>query len=250
MSQSLLDALLDTGCDDQINSRIYDLRRFFAEIFMPNITFLDASQRNLLIFKGITMSSEIDELARNHACIPVEPTGELKKPMELVSPSGKIAELFSEEDLRFPQLQLEDFRRKQVVGALERLGMKTHGIPWEDVLERAQSIANLGEEAARKRCKALIDYMETKLKDDTDEYSRDIIRELLISTRFLPVMRKPKSCPVPWRADRMVENLVAPRDAYLADKKKVLCFVECLVESSIIGKTPEYKSCSVLRFQR
>ena len=237
MSQSLFDALLDTGCNDQINSRIYALGRFFEEIFMPNIALLDASQRNLLIFKGITMSSEIDELVRNHACIPVEPTGELKKPMELVSPSGKIAELFSEEDLRFPQLKLEDSRRNQVVDALNRLGMKTHDIPWKDVLERARSIANLGEEAARKRrCKALIDYMEIKLKDDTDEYSRDIIRQQIISTRFLPVMRKPKSCPVSWRADRMVEILVAPRDAYLADKKKVLCFVECLVESSIISK--------------
>ena len=245
MPQSLLDALQDAGCDDQINSRMYDLRRFFEEIFIPNITSLDVSKRNFLIFTSIIRTDEIDQLLRSHACIPIEPTGELRKPSELVSPTGRIAELFSEEDLRFPQLQLEDSRRKQVVAALERLGMKTHDIPWEDVLERAQSIANLSEEAARKRCKSLINYMEIKLKDNTDEYNRDIIGNLLISTRFLPVMRTPKSCPVPWKADRMVESLVAPKDAYLADKKKVLCFVDCLVENTIISK---YQHSKVVTF--
>ena len=248
MPQSLHHALLEAGCEDQMKSRTYDLRRFFEEIFMPNLTKIDVSKRNFLIFSSIIRTHEIDQLVRSHACIPVEPTGELRKPSQLVSPSSKIAELFSEEDLRFPQLKLEDCTRKQVVHALESLGMKMHDIPWEDVLERATSIAKLGEKAARKRCKALVDYMERKLKDGADECDKDT-QQLLTSTRFLPIMTKPKSCPVPWRADEEAESLIAPRDVYLADKKKVLCFVECLVDNAIISKHQNREVVAFLGFK-
>ena len=248
MPQRLLDALLVTGYDDEINSRMYDLSRFFEEIFMPNLTKLDVFKRNFLIFTTIIRTHEIDELVRTYACIPVEPTGELRKPSELVSPSGELAELFSEEDLRFPQLKLQNSVRKKVVHVLESLGMKVRDIPWEDVPERAQSIAKLDGKSARKRCKALIDYMERKLKDGTDMCSIHT-QQLLINTPFLPIMTKPKSCPVPWKADGKVESLVAPRHAYLADKKKSLCFVECLVENAIISRHQNTKVVAFLGFK-
>ena len=244
MSQIFLEALQEVGCRDQINSRMFTRKQFFEEIFMPNITDIDAYKRNLLLFKSITSSKEIDELVKSYACIPTEPTGDLKKPSELVLRSGTIGELYNVNDKRFPQLtSLTTTEQTSLIPRLVELGMKTNDLPWEDVMERAQSIVN-EQEVGHLRSKSLINHMERKLKEGSLKCDEEVQKQL-IHTSFLPVMKRPRSCPIAWKVEQTGRLLVTPGESYLASKKKVLCFVEHIVENGVIS---EYNHRETIRF--
>ncbi len=225
------------GCRQEIQDKMYDKKRFYSEIFLPCIRDIDVNERNELICHALSDSS-LDSILKDVACIPVTPHGELKKASELIHPESKAAKLYGEEDSRFPMLP------RTVLTALERLGMRKE-IPWEDVLERANSVTSLDKTEAVKRCKALVEYMQYKLRNRYEQQEcPNSTRDRIRATPFLPPMEQPSHITLPWKES--LTALLSPQDVYLEDKKMLLCAVCPLVEKTIVSS--EYQHTEVATF--
>ena len=241
MPKQLIDIFQDeiVGCRKEVQDKMYDKRRFYAEIFLPAIQFVDSSERNDLICDALRDGS-LDDILKEKACIPVTPSGELKKASELIHPESKAAKLYVEEESRFPMLFEADLLR-----ALERLGMRSE-IPWEEVQERAESVSQLDETRALTRCQALVEYMQYKLRSryPGQDECPDSIRDRIRTTSFLPPMKQPSHITLPWKESDAA--LLAPEDLYLEDRKMLVCAVCPLVEKSIVSS--EYSHIEVATF--
>ncbi len=236
LPEEMLQALQKANRECRVEANMFDLRRFFDEVFLPNIGAVDERQRDALIF-GAAVTRKVDDLLRGKPCIPTRPHGSLMAPSDLISPSGSIGSLFEEEDERFPRLRSpvscpSACEEQEILHALQRLGMKTDDIPWKAVLERARFVTRLEDGAAAEKSKALVQFMEMKLVRGLG--CEEGVKEELRRVPFLPVMPKPKFHDVPWRGEGM--KLVSPKDAYLADAKKLVCCIEPLVNNTILTR--------------
>ncbi len=241
MPKQLIDCFQDeiVGCRKEVQDKMYDKKRFYSEIFLPSIQFVDAKERNDLICDALRDGS-LDDILKEVACIPITGSGELRKASELIHPESKAAKLYGEEDSRFPLLS-----GVYVLQALERLGMRRE-VPWEDVLERARSVAQLDGTKALKRCQALVEYMQYKLRARYPGQNNcsDHIRDMIRMTPFIPPMKQPSHITLPWKESDAA--LLSPQDLYLEDRKMLVCAVVPLVERSIIRS--EYSHTEVATF--
>ncbi len=241
MPKQLIDIFLDeiVGCRKEVQDKMYDKRRFYSEIFLPSIQFVDSSERNDLICDALRDGS-LDDILKETACIPVTPSGDLKKASDLIHPGSKAAKLYAEEESRFPMLFEADLLR-----ALERLGMRSE-IQWQEALERARSVAQLDETRALTRSQALVEYMQYKLRSryPGQDECPDSIRDKIRTTPFLPAMIQPSHITLPWKESDTA--LLSPQDSYLEDKKMLVCAVSPLVEKSIVSS--EYSHIEVANF--
>ena len=58
----------------------------------------------------------------------------------------------------------------------------------------------------------------------------------LLNTKFLPILQKPREFPLPWKGEELVENsqvLLAPNEAFLEEKKYLVCCTVPLIGVSI-----------------
>ncbi|XP_067020991.1 sacsin-like [Acropora muricata] len=220
-------------CDQQkkINSKRYNKTRFFKEIFFPNIATTPANPRNLLTLHALNCNTrDFREMVMQHACIPVSPNGAiLKLPIDLVRTGSEAASLFRPEDGKFPFGTEESYLHPRILAILEDLGMASNDLSWKEVVGRAESIHVLNDvdiDAARERVKALINFMERKLKrEDSSPGPEVCIR--IAETRFLPILQKPANFPLAWKGDHLERNsLLPPKEICPEESKYLVCCTE------------------------
>ena len=221
---------------DKIKAKTFDETRFFRDLLFPSISKISANVRDELVLYALKRNSEdFDELIRNHACIPASPNGnELKCPRQLVNPNNEVSFLFCRDDGMFPFGKENTFLNPQVLTKLEVLGMKSGDLPWQDIVERAESVQRLNKlnsKAATMRAKLLLDFIERKLKKKGEAPTHPILTRLL-KVQFLPVLQKPEFFPLPWKGEELrggTSLLVAPENVYLKEKMYLVCCTEPLV---------------------
>ena len=239
-------SFVDYGLGKDIQAKSYDKERFFRELFFPNIASVPAHLRDKLVLYALNDNSgAFQDMIRNNGCVPASPNGQkLKCPSQLVHPSRRAALLFCDEDGRFPFGTDETFRNLFQLCRLEQLGMATDDLSWGEVAERAESINHLNRscsDAALKRAKNLIAFLEGKLKDGNIHLPLDVQRRLL-EAEFLPVLKKPQGFPLTWKGSQFDDGtdltFVSPNEGFLRDKMYLVCCTEPIVDLSI---SPEVK---------
>ena len=233
----------DCGQWEVIQTSRYDKRRFFHELFFPNILKVRSDHRDALVLHVLdTNNRDLDELIKTHACIPASPFGKsLKCPSQLVNPNIDVSSLFCPDDGKFPWGTDETFLNRQRLTKLEELGMMSDVLPWKELAERAESIDRINavdSKAAVKRVKLLLSFIEKKMKIKGRSPTQSIMTRL-VEAKFLPVLPKPEHFPLPWKGEEFRNRrkfLVAAKDAFLKEKKYLVCCTEPLVDLEIPKK--------------
>ena len=234
------------GLLNAIKGKTYDKLRFFRDVFFPNISRIACDLRDVLVLHALNQNSkELEDLIMKNACIPASPDGKiLKRPCQLVSPNKEASFLFFPDDGRFPSGDESTFCHPEVLAKLEGLGMKGNDLPWEDVAERAESVQQVNSvdsKAAVKRAKALVKFVQKKLKMKGKLPSDDVVSRIL-GAEFLPVLEKPTSFPLRWKSEeygRSRRLLAAPKDVFLQGKRYLVCCTELLVDLDVPSKVSE-----------
>ena len=229
-------SMLHCRLEDKIKGKTINETRFFRDLLFPSISKISANVRDELVLYALKRNSkDFDELIKNHACIPASPNGnELKCPRQLVNPNKEASFLFCHDDGMFPFGKESTFLNPQVLTKLEVLGMKSSDLPWQDIVERAESVQRLNtlnSKAATKRVKVLLDFVEKKLKRKGEAPTNPILSRLL-KVQFLPVLQKPEFFPLPWKGKEFRSGrslLVAPEKVYLKETMYLVCCTEPLV---------------------
>ncbi|MPC21713.1 Sacsin [Portunus trituberculatus] len=172
---------------------------FFQQYFLPHLSegLVNTEKRDLLTIHLLESGHYYMWLLRALPCIPTQPHGIPRLPCELVSPESRIAKMFSVEDERFPMKNFLNPMTRSA--ALNKLGMSTHSLPQELVVERAQSVAGLARacpECARHRVSELLDYISMQ-----DSQKQQELAHQLKPVPFLPVMAKPEGWSVVWHKE-------------------------------------------------
>ena len=235
----ILQSFENCGLEKAIGATKYSKKRFFREVFFPNVHILPANVRDVLTLHALDdRSGEFYDLIRRHPCVPSTPFGNtLMTPSELVDPCGEAASLFSPEDGRFPYGTEESYAQPQRLSKLVQLGMLSNDLPWSDLTERAESIQKLNSDSSNEastRITALLSFMEKKLIRQEKPTSQ--ISARLLNIKFLPILQKPREFPLPWKGEELVENsqvLLAPNEAFLEEKKYLVCCTVPLIGVSV-----------------
>ena len=223
----------------KIQEKNYDKSKFFRELFFPNIASIPPHLRDHLVLYALDdKDGEFDDLIKSYACIPTTPNGrKLKCPAQLINPTKLAASLFSPEDEMFPSGTRDTFQNGLRLAKLEELGMLADDLPWPQLAERAQSISLLSDhcsESALKRTKDLIDHLERNLMNGNENRASFESRETFLHARFLPVLQRPKSFPLPWKADEFqFKNgrvFMSPTESFPKRVKNLVCCTEPVLE--------------------
>ena len=233
-------SILDCDLGHKIKGKTFNETRFFRDLLFPNISKISADVRDALVLYALNRNSkDFNEPIKNYACIPVSPKGnELKSPRQLVNPYKEASRLFCRDDGMFPFGKESTFLNPQVLTKLEILGMKSSDLPWQDIVERAESVQRLNtsnSKAAVKRAKELLDFLEKKLKRKGEAPPHHLLTRLL-QVQFLPVLQKPEYFPLPWKGEEFRRGrglLVAPENVYLKEKMYLVCCTEPLVSVDV-----------------
>ena len=227
------------GLEEKIHSRSYDKSRFFLELFFPKIGSVPPDLRdNLVLYALDPQREEYSDAMKTYACISVSPDRhKLKCPSQLIDPRRSAALLFSPEDERFPE---EAFRHPLQLHQLEQLGMLTDDLPWSDVVERAESVLNLSQtcsKAASERIKRLIEFLEKKCKNNKKCLPSTKEKQLLLVTKFLPVLTRPQTFPLAWKGSEMIYGdrlaLISPAQGFLKDSLYLACSSAPIIDAAI-----------------
>ena len=153
----------------------------------------------------------LDVYFRSCSCIPCCPEGKvLRKCDEVIDPSAEFADLYDSEEARFP---IESLTKKELASmALHKLGMLCETIPWDMLIERAQTIPGLYE---RDKTKALERVILVLKSDTTGKRSSGI--PCLSSIPFIPVLSKPSGYPIAWKGEG--QELMCGKQLVIAETK-------------------------------
>ena len=214
-----------------VQGRTLTFTTFMETYFFRNIKTFNRTQRDSIVCFGLdrilnkySLSKQLEmNLFKRYACISVTNDGRiLKKPCELIHPSGPASKLFSDQDQRFPVGN--DLRSYNRLHVLETLGM-VRDLDWDGIYERAQSIAkNPSVEHSRK----LIEYMNNRIHQLPTSSSQYCI---LQTVKFLPVLKKPvNEYVLPWKGSSVYLSLrfCEPNNAFLPDQAELVgssCFI-------------------------
>ncbi|XP_022809377.1 sacsin-like [Stylophora pistillata] len=223
---------------EEIKDKSYDKSRFFRDLFFPNIASIAPEVREkLALYTLDDKNGEFDGLIKMYPCIPASPDGQtLKCPAQLINPQKTASLLFSPDERRFPFGTEKTFLNGLRLAKLEQLGMLTDKLTWDEVVERAESIATLSElssTSAMERAKALMDHLTEKLISESETSVTVDIRNKFIKTRFLPVLKKPEKFPLLWKGEELhggkTRAFVSPVESYLKSKKYLVCCSDPIV---------------------
>ena len=146
---------------------------------------------------GTSRSYALEKHFRTRACIPCTPDGTtLRYCKSIISPAAPFAGLFDSNETWFP---IQEFvGRHLVCSALENLGMICDILPWEYIIERAQTVSKLfmkDHKKALNRIKLLIKTLENHMPKQPPPMTGTTID----SVEFLPVLTKPLDYQLPWQ---------------------------------------------------
>ena len=199
----------------------------FTDLFFKNLESLEdvSSERNEVIrhMLEVYASEYDDETERSYSlhdyfkeypCIPCAPDGIILKHCDkVVDPHAEFAQLFDVEEHFVPITELTD--RHLASTALLDLGMIRTYIPWDMLIERAQTVQKL---YLTDRTKALarvriILTAKTQGKAPTDGTT-------LASIPFLPVMQKPtENYYLSWKGDECPVGLMCGKELVRARRE-------------------------------
>ena len=145
-----------------------------------------------------TRSYVFQDYFHKYACIPCAPDGRvLRHCNELIDPEAPFAKLYDEDENRFPA---EELAMRQLANiSLNELGMRSETIPYENIVDRAQTIPNLfiqDHQKALNRVKLILKTISLHMDNSTGTHS-----DTLDSVSFLPVIPKPSNYPLSWAGD-------------------------------------------------
>ncbi|XP_068753805.1 sacsin-like isoform X2 [Montipora capricornis] len=236
----VLDSFEMYGLSQEIQSGQFDEKKFFRELFFPNISTLPQQLREILVLYALDDKEEkFHDLIEEYECIPTSPCGmTLKRPRHLINPKRDAGRLFLSQDGRFPHGTQETFLNPLRMSNLERLGMVTDNISWLELAERSESIWPLNQEdsiKAKKRSKTLIKFLDKKLK--CKEPLSQKVKDRILQAKFLPALQKPKSFPLSWKGNQVRDgnrqDIVAPLEGFLKKEKYLVCCSEVLIDLHI-----------------
>ena len=206
----------------------------FCETFLSKIALLDSDfefRNEVLLNMFITAASEVAvrnqseliSILKNNPCVPCTPDGkEVKLVSNLVDPTSDLGSLFDKDSRMFP---LECFTdREPVHQIMLHVGLISSQLPWNLILECAQSIESMYEKEsaiALKRVRILIDSIEQNIHEEKTKHSStsslvegsssekdsNLLSNSFISqlkkVKFLPVATKPKGYFLPWKGENL-----------------------------------------------
>ncbi|KAK7498972.1 hypothetical protein BaRGS_00009781 [Batillaria attramentaria] len=247
-------ALLREADARRFNQRIVTKVSFYRDVFFPNINseHISPEERDRLVFHALMDDdTQIQDLVRDHKCIPCEATSKLRRPKDLVHPGKEASKLFLSSEGLFPKGRgvggnehsgRVHFCSKKSLERLARLGMITDDLSPDRVLERTASIGNLlleNRQLALDRARHLIDYMSS-YSSEYSSFRIDVlpahIKSSMSKTKFLPVMKKPDEWPFAWNKNDSDTPELAPPCCLFSDSLKNL--VACnakLLDSNAMG---------------
>ena len=249
--QFVLESFTGTGHADFIIDRTYLHDQFFAEIFFPNIEKYSADLRDPLVLYAIDLSKPtLDQLLFHTPCIPVAEKGErLRKPCDLVHPHLLFAKLFDPADQRFPCG--DQYNTKERLVALQKLGMQTTDLTWQDITERAESIQNLrndNQHVAHLRLQQLCAFLDRKLTQErtvktSAGFSKEALQaqERIQEMEMLQISNKPQHFPLSWAGEHYKPGtLLSPDESYPKTSFYLLSSAQPLVEDQYMSDQVKY----------
>ena len=259
--------MADKGPPKSFEAKVVTEVAFYRDFVFPNLhdDWWQPEHRDILIHHALMQNDKkINELITNYACIPCEGGKLLRKPSELIHPRGQVAALFLTSEGRFPQMAVKDKKKTKgtdksnridfcdfkTLQRLSSLGMVTDEMPWDMVLDRAQSVIQLNEEKKPKeslsRASNLIEYLSAS-KSTSSEFAFENcppeVKRSLSHMAFLPVLSQPTDWPFPWAGPRSTnKRLLAPPAELFSDSLKNL--VAC--EGKLLDSKPLHETTLLL----
>ncbi|XP_071950955.1 sacsin-like, partial [Antedon mediterranea] len=229
LPEKIINGFKRAGCSDLIDQ--YTEERFFEEIFFRNITKIqNQTQRNKLIMHVIDNSKKtplFKKLLQNTACIP---TGScLEKISRVIHPHGKVADLFKNEENRFPikSFQTDNTRMEVMV----ELGMIKDDLDLPELLERGRAFGDSKQKKEHKirKIQSFMRLLERKRK----MIDRGFLNKLS-TLQLLPILKRPKDFPTnfPWFGDKC-RNFVCAKNICLSEHTDLVCFLKPIVDEDV-----------------
>ena len=234
----------------------------FSQQFFQNISSFDkeCKIRNDVLFSmfltvanELTTSneSELMNILQNNPCIPCTPNVQkLKLASQLVDPSADIHELFDPDSEMFP---IGEFcKQKSVHQTMLDIGLLTSNIPWDLVVECAntiQSVYGKDNMKALKRVKLIISCIEENIKREQESTTTHQTESPLLNIPqlqelkqipFIPVLPKPDGYFLSWKGEGL--HFSCPSEMFYSDKWKLKnnCFMlgsqKILVNTKLLDK--------------
>ncbi|CAD5120191.1 DgyrCDS8765 [Dimorphilus gyrociliatus] len=159
-----------------IKKRLYDFRRFFREIFLPNSHKLREEIRNDVLIRALSQKDEdLNEALGTFPCIPTSPNGQkFARLTNLIDRLSDLGELYSVEEGKFVYEPLAQFCSKFVL---------RREINWTDIAERLKTIPNLKKEIAKEKTRLALNVLAKKIETEREEAEK--FRKTLESLKFL-----------------------------------------------------------------
>ena len=188
--EQLLSTLGKSGFQNELLMIVLSFPTFFVEIFMPIVKKRQISLGIIEVVLIFAIQNYSPDLSVSNAikeceCIPTQPSGGLRKPLDLVKPMSKAADLFEIDDQVFPLETFED-----CYGNLMKLGMLSDNISSELLIDRAKTVDTLGDskkDVAEKRVRKIIQLLEERISQTGDDGPSDLWE----SVKFLPAKPRP-----------------------------------------------------------
>ena len=213
---------------------------FILKWFAPHVQKMNFEIRDDLLKKLLTRvltTGHLISCLSNLAIFPCCPDGQmLRAASDMIDPNCDEAELFEEEEKKFPveSLCVSD----ELVLAFRKLGMKSTGsFTWENVVERSATVETLEKAShtqANRRIGALVKLIDSLCKKP-EQCSVDHL-ELLRNTPFLLVESCPKDYPIVWYADQQRDRrVVTPVEGYTWKFRYAVGSQAYIIDSSLHG---------------
>ena len=235
--------------------QIFTEGRFLEEILLPNFSKIAADERSALLLDtvhraGETKSGKIWCLLSQLAWVPITPNGEvLKKPSDLIHPSGPLKELYMDNDQRYPVWTTASIRtvcEKYNLGTaeivmvstlnnLKELGMKYDEISWQELLNRAATVESYEQKEGIPRVTCLISLIERLISKKIKPSAKE--KQNLRNIPFLPAAQKPEGYPLNWNRGKDV-TWITPKESHLMSKSPVIGSVMPLFDKQVLPHFP------------
>ena len=245
---AVLDSFREAGCGGFIDANTYDMKRFFSDIFFPNIQRLSAAERDPLV-RFALQSKKVDSLLKQYPCVPATPDGEtLRTPQDVVHPGGIVAKLYLVTDGRFPHGDI--FTGETCLRRLQKLGMAFNEITLDNLIERLESVESVYREdvaEGHNRIKCALEFLALKLmqqngafmKTDTDVelHRMTNTQEKIVQIPFVPLLPRPRNFPLTLKNDEYGSSaLLSPSVLYSHEELHLVSAVHPIADDQNMKK--------------
>jgi len=239
----LTEAFVSSGVADNLTDNVFDVTRFFSDVFIPNISEIAAEKRDQLLLDAIRKNEiSLQSVLQNNASIPCSPDGSIvEHPCDLVDPMSMLAQMYRPEDSRFPS---EVFCSPDILQLLRGLGMKHElgDVTWQEIVDRTEEVVLISDDlVARQTVTGLLNVVAQKLIVDQNSASNStnvslsVIQNAMTHVPFLPVMLKPDLFPLPWYTAE--NSRMCPVELHASECRDLVCCVRPVADAGVFPKS-------------